>query len=163
MGCDIHAYIEYKMFDQNDGTPYYNCFGERISDRDYVMFGILAGVRRDGCIFEPRGLPEHVSMVVRWDFNLFITETGEGSDCTTRENAERWVQEGSSKWSDDEHNLVTNPDWRTPSWLNQYEFEQCLNSRKNIKDYGDVDPQWDAILAAMKVLPSSRLVFWFDN
>jgi len=56
MGCDIHAYIEYKFSDNN--------FTEVISDgeisfgRDYELFGILAGVRgMNKPIISPRGFP----------------------------------------------------------------------------------------------------------
>ena len=71
MGCDIHMYIE-KMrngkwvpaqgfVEIDDGVidvPY----NDRFSDRDYLLFGMLAGVRDStNQMFEPKGFPSDAS------------------------------------------------------------------------------------------------------
>jgi hypothetical protein len=157
MGCDIHGYIEYKY----DEERYWG-FGEGFGNRDYVMFGILADVRRDGCVYPPKGIPENMAFQTKWDYCLFVTDGDSDSDgCTSRANAENWVANGYSKWMDDEHTQISHPDWHTPSWLSVDEFETVVNKRK--KHEWEMSPEWDAILSAMKSLPESRFVFWFDN
>ncbi len=64
MGCDIHGHIEYEDWEDN-GKPHYSCFGKNLGERDYAMFGLLAGVRRGSAIFAPRGIPENISFTVK--------------------------------------------------------------------------------------------------
>lgn len=163
MGCDIHAYIEYSTWNNEDGTPYYRNFGDEFGDRDYAMFGILAGVRRNGCLFEPRNLPSNLAFSTKWNAYLWISDNEETTDehCVGKIQAHEWVKRGISIQIDEHH--ISHPDWHTYSWLTCDEFEQCVNARKDILDYGNIDDEWLAMLAAMKVLPKARLVFWFDN
>lgn len=160
MGCDIHGYIEYKRWPTLD-TPY--ClFSGRLGDRDYSMFGLLAGVRQDGCMFEPRGIPKDISRTTLWEYGLFVSkeEGADGEDRTCSvESANKWVARGDSVWLD--KNLVSSPDWHTPSYVSTEEFEQVIQKRKEM-EWG-YSEEWDAILAAMKALPDARFVFWFDN
>lgn len=53
MGCDIHTYLEY-----SSDEKYWSCLITDGGSRNYAMFGILAGVRCDGCHIQPRGLPD---------------------------------------------------------------------------------------------------------
>lgn len=162
MGCDIHGYIEYEKFVMQDGTVYRSCIGQNLGDRDYSMFGFLAGVRRDGCIFEPRGIPDNLSFTVKGAYYLFVVDGETDSEgMTSRENADRWVNSGISEYI--EKDRITHPDWHTASWLTTEEFEQVLKAREQDTEYGNVDQEWYAILAAMKVLKNARFVFWFDN
>lgn len=162
MGCDIHGYIEYEKFTKQDGTPYMDCFGKNLGDRDYLMFGLLAGVRRDGCIYEPRGIPQNIGFTVKSAYHLFVIDGETDSEgMTSRENADRWVNSGISEYI--EENWITNPDWHTPSWLTVEEYENVLKAREQDVDYGTPDQEWYAILAAMKTLKNARFVFWFDN
>lgn len=73
MGCDIHAMIERRAFwvSGPDKTPEFkpwwiNC-GDPDLDRDYQLFGVLAGVRdRDvPMISSPRGMPEDACSAMR--------------------------------------------------------------------------------------------------
>jgi hypothetical protein len=54
VGCDIHSFTEVKV----DGRWKFRCFGP-FDDRDYGLFGFLAGVRNTHVpqIAECRGLP----------------------------------------------------------------------------------------------------------
>ena len=64
MGCDIHAYIEEKTYRTWDSFT-----GELNLDRDYRMFGALAGVRSgDEPIIEPRGVPDDMSYQLKDDY-----------------------------------------------------------------------------------------------
>ena len=161
MGCDIHGYIEYEDWEDN-GKPHYSCFGENLGERDYTMFGLLAGVRHGSAIFAPRGIPENISFTVKGSFYQFVIDgEKDGDGYISKVTAQEWVDKGWSKWID--KNYVSNPDWHTPSWLTTKEYEQVLRAREEITDYGNVDQEWYAILGAMKALKNARFVFWFDN
>lgn len=162
MGCDIHGYIEYEDWKDNNGKPHISCFGNNLGERDYAMFGLLAGVRRGSAIFEPRGIPENISFTVRCSFYMFMVDGESDSEgCVSKVTAQEWIDKGWVKKIDDK--WITNPDWHTPSWLTVKEYEQVLRAREEIEDYGKLDQEWYAILAAMKVLNNARFVFWFDN
>jgi len=84
MGCDIHMYIEkkdktstasagdwipaqgfMKVDDDRVDVPY----PDRFNDRDYLLFGMLAGVRdSSNQIFTPKGFPDDASKEVRTVF-----------------------------------------------------------------------------------------------
>ncbi len=159
MGCDIHAYIEYKA----KGQQYWHDFGGRINPgRDYFLFGRLAdGVRGDGPALVPaRGMPKDAAWSARDDGFLFITEDGQGDKCCTVENARQW-----SPWTEWKiHDYVAHPDWHSHSWATADEWEKavepCLTGER-------VEYAYAAVLAAMRSFEAngyeSRVVFWFDN
>lgn len=76
MGCDIHFYVEYykknewvsaDVWEEDEGyhsIPYHHQF---YNDRNYLLFGILAGVRSGihKAIDSPRGLPFDLSKEVK--------------------------------------------------------------------------------------------------
>jgi len=159
MGCDIHAYIEFKR----KGRDHWRSFGGRINPgRNYFLFGRLAdGVRGDGPALVPtRGMPSDVGSYARDDGFLFITEDGQGNDCCTLENARRW--EPSKEWK--LHDFVPHPDWHSHSWATAKEWEDAI---KPCMEGQHQEPQYVAILAAMQSLEKSgsevRIVYWFDN
>ncbi len=162
MGCDIHAYIDYDSFVKHDGDIWIDCFAELHLGRDYELFNQLAGVRGNGGLFSPRGLPQNVSFWVECANVLYVSDPGTDEGCCSRENAELWVQHGSSKWVNDDRSKVTHPDWHSHSYLYVHELQQvkkALNYPNN---------QLGAVIAAMKSLngkdsKKSRFVFWFDN
>ena len=64
MGCDIH-----QVFEKRDANGVWHTWParpEKLRQRNYSVFGVLAGVRRDpgpgGVIAEPRGIPADFSM-----------------------------------------------------------------------------------------------------
>lgn len=160
MGCDIHAYIEYRK----PRTEHWYGFGERINPgRNYAIFGRLAGVRTDGPPVAPlRGLPKDVAHAVREDGFLFVTEDGAGDDCCTLEEGRRWSGDPNIKL----HDFVPHPDWHSHSWLTPDEFEKALQKAQG--DYPDIfEPEYQAVLDAMRSFERTghevRIVFWFDN
>lgn len=82
MGCDIHLYIEKKKngkwvpaqgfmdtgnYDNTPDVPYPD---KQLSDRDYLLFGFLAGVRdTTNQHFKPKGFPKDASKEVKAVFN----------------------------------------------------------------------------------------------
>lgn len=94
MGCDIHIYCEYrnkatdmkwfncdwykrnlyyKKFDDNYIEPKWECI-HAYDGRDYILFGILAGVRNKSnpIISEPRGIPNDIHKQTKKEYNNAI-------------------------------------------------------------------------------------------
>ena len=71
MGCDIHVFVEYKLY---GGDRWSNFGGEFRLPRNYTLFGYLAGIRgyADPKI-PPRGMPKDPS----WWVGDFWNEQGE--------------------------------------------------------------------------------------
>ena len=87
MGADIHCYIERRNHEKNVWEPlnlYIDKDGEKkcvnfFTDRDYELFGQLAGVRSmiDPFVY-PRGLPDDISEFVENEYKRgeFILDDG---------------------------------------------------------------------------------------
>lgn len=158
MGCDIHAYIEFR-----DGDRWSGFAGRVNPGRNYKVFGILAGVRTDGPpVIQPRGVPPDMSWQTNDDFHLHVVENDKEvwEGAVARATAEEWVKSGASQWHVDGRR-VTHPDWHTASWLTLPEYEAALQR------FTDTEPEYRAVAAAMRELELcgcvTRLVFWFDN
>lgn len=169
MGCDIHAYVEYRN-DYNDKENWNN-FGGRINPgRHYGVFAKLVGVcNYDGYdikpLSEPKGLPTVLSWVVKYDNQIYITKEAEScaNECTT-EQAERWIKSGYSERVDENH--VTHPDWHSHSWCTADELEEVFNDPKT-QFNKEQEVEYVALLDLMRSFErqgkKTRLVFWFDN
>lgn len=180
MGCDIHTFIEYSDFTDQDGQSYWSCMaGQYNPGRDYRMFGLLASVRGGDALFETRGMPEgKVSYQVQDYMRCRIADEGEGDDGeVSLATAQSWTtghygetitndSQGKPRW-------VTNPDLHSHSWLTVEELRQVLD-RYRLGDKADAinvpsedravvmqaaaalhggesyAAGWDAILAAME-------------
>lgn len=161
MGCDIHAYIESKRKD----SAHWCGFGGRINPgRHYRLFGKLAGVRSDGCLIEPRGVPDDLGWDSSDDYWLAVNDKyAEDEGYCSQESALNYIKHGSRVKLNKDNTMdkVEHPDWHTPSWLNASELEAALDGENGYVD------EYKAMLAAMKSLESSgkdvRVVFWFDN
>ena len=158
MGCDIHAYMEYRKKGGN-----WRDFGSRINPgRHYGIFGRLAdGVRGDGPAVAPtRGFPPDSAYAAKDDCFLFITETGEGEGECTIEQADRWEPGKEHKI----HERTPQPDWHSHSWVTSKEFEDAVSI---VKDDPASEPEYVAMLCALKAFEEmgfeTRVVFWFDN
>lgn len=138
MGCDIHGYIEFR--DPTAREPRWTSFGGKLwLDRNYNMFGILAGVRvPEEQLYEARGIPSDLGWMAEDDYTLYVDDrcAGETKFCT-RLDAEGWVRSGSSRWTNDKRNEVTHPDWHTPSWLTTAEYGEAL------RHYNERREQWE--------------------
>lgn len=59
MGCDIHAHIEHIEQDCNDEQWF--VWASLNLSRRYDAFGLMAGVRGDRQMFQPKGMPDYLS------------------------------------------------------------------------------------------------------
>lgn len=111
MGCDIHIYVEKKVKGKwlaadkwKNEEAYYTMEGREIFEgRNYSLFGVLAGVRRDDVplISKPRGFPKDASKEVegcytQWEGDGHSTtwlslEDIQNFDWTQRVKSEGWV------------------------------------------------------------------------
>ena len=159
MGCDIHGYIESQPYKETSPDYWWKSADLHIR-RNYAMFTLLAGVRgSDEPVYPVRGWDENSS--TKYEYCLWVSDDNpDGEGNCSREQAEKWVRQGSSKWVD--KNYVTQPDWHTPSWLTADELERVIEVYKEKYPEYDHD-EWDGILAYMQKFPNSRLIFWFDN
>ena len=163
MGCDIHSFVEYHTAGAREAWY----FGTFDIGRNYVLFGLLAGVRCGGCLFQPRGLPDDMSFTLRYNASLRVCE--EGSDgCISREEADGLEACELNKFGgyvDGTKMFVWNPDFHTHSWLSCEELQQVQSAYSAID--GAESPTLAAVLAAMNSLESSgvrsRFVFYFDS
>lgn len=159
MGCDIHAYLEFRRSERTGWSP----FGKLRLGRCYAAFARMAGVRNySECkpVSQPRGMPGDAAWMAKCDNRLYVTENCEsGEPSCTPQQAERWVSEGTSQWANADKDFVTNPDWHSHSWLTPSEFEAAIAGLPDTAEY-------QAALAAMRSFEPThraRIVFWFDN
>jgi len=82
MATDIWIHIEYKSRKKSRWAYAYEADGER----NYSMFGILAGTRGDGdALYDPRGLPKDVSPETLKAYKDFEEDAHTPSWLTTQE------------------------------------------------------------------------------
>lgn len=133
MGCDIHAFIETfsKQESLTNDSCFVDCYSSEISfGRDYILFGLIAGVRHNA-IISPRGIPTNPSMSYTTSNKYFLRvvdlpedEVSCRNNCVARMKAEEYVKQGSSQYTDDSKNKIIGPDWHTPTWLTLDELIQ---------------------------------------
>ena len=180
MGCDIHAYLEYKKKVENS---YWMCFSRVNITREYSLFGSLSkGVRTniEGGLL-PRGIPSDLSYVAEKDYTLVVVpddEYGDGFGWSCSESdANSWMESGiSRRWygsfslPGDDSWTVTHPDWHSASWAEKKDLEIAYKAYQNtvLPEYLDgKNIPLEVIIAAMVAYEQngyySRLVYWFDN
>ena len=168
MGCDIHCFIEFNEYDEEDGKDGdWRPFGGEIHlGREYDVFGHIAGVRTSYVpVVPPRGFPSDAAYESVAANTLNVVDSAEeamdyGERCVLRENCEGWAPVGGDE------NKVWDPDNHTHTWLTLGEWVEAL-SRERSHDY-PLDPRYAAVTAAMTALEMSdkiktRIVIWFDN
>jgi hypothetical protein len=177
MGCDIHAFIEKRRREKGqsvNGKEYWSPHGGQMRlDRNYEMFGQLAGVRSD---FEPatpvKGLPDNMAYEAKTDAFLYIDDESADEDgYTSLAKAKEWESRGETIINDSEGKpfRVSHPDWHTHSWLTAKELKKAI--RAYDLQGTPPPPEWAAdyrvVLATMQAFEklgyATRLVFWFDN
>jgi hypothetical protein len=132
MGCDIHTFIEYADadFTDQDGEPYWSCFGGQINQgRNYTLFGLLAGVRGGEALFKVRGLPEGKLSYQAKDYMTINID-----DEMAKSGAEGYASLASAKsWGGTIEYLnngkpyrTENPDLHSHSWLTRDELQFVL-------------------------------------
>ena len=184
MGCDIHLMVELRQKVKNPDSArlysWYNAgFRDEFSSRIYGMFARMASVRDYGnddykVKFEPRGFPEDMNWRTARQFRLNVTDDENAVDWGDRycsvENAERWVEKGYSKWLDEDHTTITDPDYHSRSWLTASELRECFDDCFKNEDgtyHGDYI-EWLGLVSLCEGIESDgkhecRVVFCFDN
>ena len=82
MGCDVHPYIARRT---GQGTLEPVMYGSLDLGRDYLMFGLMAGVRGTARLFAPRGLPDGVPFPYKFDHDRMEGDARSASWLTTAE------------------------------------------------------------------------------
>lgn len=138
MGCDIHAHVEIKIHGR---WEHYNCSKD---SRCYRLFAKMAGVKNpqgDVPISNPKGAPEDISTVTRFDMEEWDDDGHSHSYLTASELVEL------SKW----YIQYTNG----KSSLEEDYFGYLFgNSLASFTEHPE-----DNVIG----LEDVRIVFWFDN
>lgn len=143
MGCDIHSWIDYKDFQQADGTWVIDNFAALNLSRNYDLFWILAGVRGDAFspvqpVSKPKGLPPMgMSFEVEDKEYLYIVDKrGNERGVCTLKDAQSWktkiIYDKDGKPLKSEH-----PDWHSHSYLFVDELEEAQRRYMSMQNYSD--------------------------
>jgi len=162
MGCDIHAYVEYKE------TGEWRHFASLSMKRNYGVFACMANVRNSGeaTVFEAKGIPDDLGWTVASEYLFYIDdEAADREGYCTKMEADLWVRRGDSVKIGE--NRITRPDWHSASWLSLHEvFQAHANYMSRYLAFYP-EPSLSAIIALLEELRKAyddvRLVFWFDN
>ena len=181
MGCDIHAFVEYADAPSKGAEPYWQNFVADFGSRNYLMFGILAGVRgADERAFPPKGMPSgRLSWQTDDKYWLRVAppdhpEWANLDGWVSQKIADRWVADGSSKAEGPMPcKRVSHPDWHSHSWLTLDELKRAAARYAEVVterwpgEAPEAPAEWRAIIAAMTAFEEAgcltRIVFWFDN
>lgn len=149
MGCDMHCAIESshtlygseRLPDEGTADTYWsNVVQWGHVDRDYEMFGLLAGVRTGPPVYAPRGIAPNMS----WETKRRCYETTPDGEVT-----DKWIE-----------------DWHSPGWLTTDEFREVL--MRYVMTYEEQPAvSYRTMLHVMEAYEKDgekcRVVFWFDN
>ena len=128
--------------------------GKFQSPRDYLLFGVIAGVKlplATNLLYPLRGVPKDLGWIAKDDYCIKVTD---------REYADELVNDGLTEYWDESKRFLVNMDIHHGSWLTLGEYRNVLREVKNCFD------EYVAIEAFMEALEKrgrmSRLVFWFS-
>ena len=154
------SYVEYKISDEHSK---FSLFGKVYLERDYTFFALLGGGPRQDEIqpvFDLRGMPDDSNPLSFLAYHLIVSDKETDKDrWVSRQQAEQWVRQKDASWVRD--NCITDPDYFGPSWLTAEEFAQAYSKYK--KNNMPALMSVEASIAAMRLLPKARLVYWFGN
>jgi hypothetical protein len=172
MGCDIHVYIEKRLrpedawqLDENhtvahddDDEPRYL---EQVSatNRDYHLFGILAGVRGGrNPLFPQRGIPK--------DATEILAEYAEGPDWhshswLTLAQFKKCLEKAENYYPNNNKSTDAFYSWKECDWAT---MPQAYTTMINYCEEWIANETAEAILLnRTDVKPEVRIIFWFDN
>lgn len=199
MGCDSHCYLEYykKQVDPDEKRSV-ESLGHVRTGRDYLLFALMADVRNEGPgavipVSPPKGIPQHPELgwQAEHEYTLYVYKDADEDDerSVTPKQAKSWVEDGSSRWMNEEKTRISGPDWHSETWLTLPELkkvaERYVEERKASIEK-ETDPMYRqafgrlyrdgvkpprnllAIIGAMEAIEAdgkmeARLVVWFDN
>jgi len=132
MGCDIHAYIEhYSKKDLLTGKCFVDSYCGRINfGRDYLMFGLLAGVRSlEAPVVPTRGLPTNPPLSWECATEYYLRVVGDEEYETAKRDllGQRLISKSKldqvntsyygGKLQPDSQNMIPDPDYHSITWL----------------------------------------------
>lgn len=168
MGCDIHAFIE-KREPQSSS---YSCSIEFPINRDYFLFGLLAGVRYSKCKYiQPRGFPKDAHWLTEENYEEMKVDAHTPSWLTLAELEAiiPKLEEGrqADKKEFDEFVSMMEEHYANDTTLTP---EGRKNLDRLIKEDKNKPDRFYWFLAAINCMRfaeangmTTRLVFWFDN
>jgi hypothetical protein len=167
MGCDIHAFVEYRR----PGEKSWECFGgEHHLERCYALFSRLGGVRVQGSedsTAERRGLPADASLdVAGHDQLTVVDELVADSRVALWDAVEEWLKVGAVRVvladADGQPLVVSHPDHHSHSWCSPTELAKVLGAHDEGAPF-----QWglmaDLLIHIKEAGNEARMVFWFDS
>jgi len=174
VGCDIHAFVEFKKYDSYWSLTH----GQLNILRDDSLFSALAfggGGITDDLPYPPRGIAPGLS----WDAkNFFYSPAKDVQDFTEEHfpdeddekfDPEKYASEFGEAALEEfrKYDLLPAVELHSHSWLNLPELKEALAHAHLATD--KLSPEFRAVLAAMEMLAESygganvRLVFCFDG
>ena len=171
MGCDIHGVVE-TFFALKEWRRWSTCATVRI-ERDYILFGALAGVRQEGIEhIPPRGIPSDISATSKSEIGYWVSDKeqlhgGQMGGPIGPEAAKDFLDSGSIRIDEE---WITGPDYHSFSWLAADELEHALRICKAQQPhpwYNGPAENIYGVLGMMRAIEErgvqTRFVFWFDN
>lgn len=189
MGCDIHASLEYlndcNWSSMNLHTMNRELIDYDFTDRSYIRFSILAGVRNDykiKPISEPRGFPEDASRETKEFYNEWLGDAHSASWLTLKELKDNIPNYSKIKVTAmlspeqtralDESGVTpyswcgytNNKDWTTRTFCIEYDgLERMVEEIEHIAGYSFYRKSYNWDADPENLLEKIRVVFWFDN
>lgn len=196
MGCDIHLFTEEKKtinnkkkwvntdnwilnhyYDENnrsDGEKY--IINPAYKGRNYALFSMLADVRNysdNKPISKPKGLPDDVSDVVKYESDMFGSDGHSHSYFTMKELYEYYEKNKVVKLSGlvDEEGAKEIEAGNYPEWFCQSSnqeglvFKEWEQENLPLKNFiQTIEEHFKKLYSRTKENPENyRIVFWFDN
>jgi len=184
------GHVEIRAFNTGEFFTFsdYELFDALAFGRSFDMGGRADGKRP---LYPPRGLPANVTRTVLLRYYHVVADPDYQKNrfdptvywygslpSVSRQEALDWVSQGWSQWGNNlresppsrtpiSFDLVSNPNWRNPSWLTHNEILKSLNHFQLEVEL--VPPEFQVILDAMLGLEKhygtgkTRLVFWFSS
>ena len=189
MGCDIHASLEY-LNDYNWSSMNLHIKNDELvdydfTDRSYIRFSILAGVRNDyklKPISEPRGFPEDASKETKEFYNEWLGDAHSASWLTLKElkdNIQNYSKikvtgmlSPAQAVSLDDKGVIpdcwcistSNKDWVKRTFFVEYDgLKRMVEEIEHIAGYSLYRKFYDWDSDPENLLEKIRVVFWFDN
>jgi len=162
-------FVEYKK----PKSDHWINFGEEFRlRRNYLMYGVLAGVRREfDFSLTPKGRVQDAARTTTVEDTLRVCdEPQEGCERheVNLETAMSYSKYGCAVlYAHERPYAVQSPDNHTHSWLTPDEYKEALKLYDENFGAEHPEPEYSALHAAMESLQGAnldcRVVFWFDN
>lgn len=166
MGCDIHLFLEYKAGDGpwtqdkahklDEDEPEYKRVEELPGNRNYQLFGALAGVRGEGP--DPEGIPEDASDMIKHASELY-GEDGHSHSYTSLADFKKALKRTGFTLlpKSEKSNMSTYEYGQSYQQVVRYAEEQCIRLRL------DLESEKMILGQDINTTVQCRFVYFFDN